>query len=54
MIDDQKVVYEQIVYYAKSCILSNKRGVFLQSGQGEIPLVIRCLISWLIINKAKQ
>lgn len=32
MIDNQKVVYEQILYYASECIKQNKKGVFIVKG----------------------
>lgn len=47
MIDDQKVVYEQILDYANSCITANKKGVFIVKGgpgTGKSVLAINLLV----------
>lgn len=47
MIDDQKVVYEQILDYATQCILQNKKGVFIVKGgpgTGKSVLAINLLV----------
>jgi len=47
MIDDQKVVYEQILYYAAECIQQNKKGVFIVKGgpgTGKSVLAINLLV----------
>lgn len=47
MIDDQKVIYEQIIDYAKNCIANNKKGVFIVKGgpgTGKSVLAINLLV----------
>lgn len=47
MIDDQKVVYEQILDYSASCIAENKKGVFIViggPGTGKSVLAINLLV----------
>lgn len=47
MIDDQKVVYEQILDYAASCIAQNEKGVFIVKGgpgTGKSVLAINLLV----------
>lgn len=47
MIDDQKVVYEQIINYVKSCIAQNEKGVFIVKGgpgTGKSVLAINLLV----------
>lgn len=50
MIDDQKVVYEQILHYAKSCISTNEKGVFIVQGgpgTGKSVLAINLLVQMI-------
>lgn len=50
MIDDQKVVYEQILDYASSCIKANKKGVFIVKGgpgTGKSVLAINLLVQFI-------
>jgi uncharacterized protein len=47
MIDDQKVVYEQILNYAETCITNNQKGVFIVKGgpgTGKSVLAINLLV----------
>lgn len=47
MIDDQKVVYEQFLDYAASCIADDRKGVFIVKGgpgTGKSVLAINLLI----------
>lgn len=47
MIDDQKVVYEQILHYASECITKNKKGCFIVKGgpgTGKSVLAINLLV----------
>lgn len=47
MIDDQKIVYEQILDYAQTCIEQNKKGVFIVKGgpgTGKSVLAINLLV----------
>ncbi|MGE7979635.1 DNA/RNA helicase domain-containing protein [Psychrobacillus sp. NPDC093200] len=50
MIDDQKVVYEQILHYAKDCITTNEKGVFIVKGgpgTGKSVLAINLLVQMI-------
>ncbi|WP_421662728.1 DNA/RNA helicase domain-containing protein [Lysinibacillus telephonicus] len=50
MIDDQKVVYEQILHYVKSCISTNEKGVFIVQGgpgTGKSVLAINLLVQMI-------
>lgn len=50
MIDDQKVVYEQILYHAKSCISANEKGVYIVKGgpgTGKSVLAINLLVQMI-------
>ncbi|HWK24581.1 MAG TPA: DUF2075 domain-containing protein [Ureibacillus sp.] len=47
MIDDQKVVYEQILHYAKTCMQTEEKGVFIVQGgpgTGKSVLAINILV----------
>ncbi|MER1999911.1 MAG: DNA/RNA helicase domain-containing protein, partial [Lysinibacillus sp.] len=50
MIDDQKVVYEQILYYAGECIAQGKKGTFIIKGgpgTGKSVLAINLLVQFI-------
>lgn len=50
MIDDQKVVYEQILDYANKCIANNQKGVFIVKGgpgTGKSVLAINLLVQFI-------
>lgn len=50
MIDDQKVVYEQIIDYAASCIAQDQKGVFIVKGgpgTGKSVLAINLLVQYI-------
>ncbi|MEK4426906.1 DUF2075 domain-containing protein [Solibacillus sp. FSL K6-1523] len=50
MIDDQKIVYEQILHFAKTCIEKNEKGVFIVQGgpgTGKSVLAINLLVQMI-------